>query len=340
MDGEKKRGLVIGLTGPTGAGKGAVGRLLEQRGCRVIDCDRLARVIVEPGRPALAELAEAFGADILRADGTLDRALLAQRGFATPESNALLCSLTHPRVAELVREESAEILAQGLHAVVDAPLLFESKLDAECDCRVAVLAPAEVRLRRIIERDGITEEAARRRMSAQQPDGFYASRAEYVIVNDGTVEKLARTAAPVLDRLFADCAAHERTHEMRLAPEPFAMMKSGEKTIELRLFDEKRRGIREGDAIVFTETVTGERLRAAVTGLHRFGSFAELYGALPLTKCGYTEENAAQASPSDMELYYSAEEQKKYGVVGIELSGVEPLGGGSKSGSEAKGGAR
>ena len=109
-------------------------------------------------------------------------------------------------------------------------------------------------------------------------------------------------------------------HEMKLKPSPFEKIKSGEKTIELRLLDEKRRKIKEGDVIVFTNTLSGEKLSAAVTKLHRFDSFEELYQTLPLLKCGYTAEDVDTADPSDMEQYYSAEEQKNYGVVGIELS--------------------
>lgn len=108
-------------------------------------------------------------------------------------------------------------------------------------------------------------------------------------------------------------------HNMKLHASPFNMIKSGQKTIELRLYDEKRRQICEGDVIIFTNTATGEKRAAEVKKLHRFDSFEELYRSLPLLQCGYTAEDIHAAHPSDMELYYSADEQKKYGVVGIEL---------------------
>ena len=92
------------------------------------------------------------------------------------------------------------------------------------------------------------------------------------------------------------------------------------KTIELRLFDEKRQKIKVGDNIIFTETVTGEKLSVKVEKLYRFNNFDKLYKSLPLLKCGYTEKNVNEAKPSDMEEYYSIEEQRKYGVVGIEIS--------------------
>lgn len=109
------------------------------------------------------------------------------------------------------------------------------------------------------------------------------------------------------------------THRMKLHAAPFAMIKSGQKTIELRLYDEKRQAVRPGDTIVFTNTATGETLTKTVAKLHCYPNFEALYKALPLLRCGYTEADIATAHPDDMKLYYSAEEQAKYGVVGIEL---------------------
>lgn len=126
--------------------------------------------------------------------------------------------------------------------------------------------------------------------------------------------ELRKTPYP-LEQIFMK----QTTHKMKLHHSPFQMIKSGEKTIELRLLDEKRQQIKEGDNIVFTDTVTGETLTKTVKKLHRFQSFGELYEALPLLQCGYTEADIATAHPSDMEQYYSVEEQAKYGVVGIEL---------------------
>ena len=108
-------------------------------------------------------------------------------------------------------------------------------------------------------------------------------------------------------------------HHMKLHASPFENIKSGEKTIELRLYDEKRQQIQAGDQIVFTNNATGETLETRVVKLHLFDNFEELYNALPLLRCGYTAEDIDSAHPSDMEQYYSLKEQKKYGVVGIEL---------------------
>ena len=109
-------------------------------------------------------------------------------------------------------------------------------------------------------------------------------------------------------------------HHMNLHPQPFEMIAEGKKTIELRLLDEKRKQIAVGDSLVFTNTENGEKLRCVVNKLHCFANFAELYAALPLDKCGYLPEELSAARPEDMELYYSPEKQRQYGVVGIEIT--------------------
>ena len=110
------------------------------------------------------------------------------------------------------------------------------------------------------------------------------------------------------------------THSMQLQPSPFEMIRAGTKTIELRLFDDKRRKIQIGDTIIFTDTESGEKLKVKVLEQFVFASFEELYNALPLLECGYTKNNIDTASPDDMEAYYTKEMQQKYGVVGIKIS--------------------
>lgn len=109
------------------------------------------------------------------------------------------------------------------------------------------------------------------------------------------------------------------THKMKLKTHPFEMIKSGQKTIELRLLDEKRRLIKVGDTIEFSNRESGETVTKTVKKLHYFDSFEELYKSLPLLKCGYTDADVKTAKYTDMEEYYSKEEQDRYGVVGIEL---------------------
>ena len=109
-------------------------------------------------------------------------------------------------------------------------------------------------------------------------------------------------------------------HTMHLRPQPFSMLRSGEKTIELRLNDEKRQQIAVGDEIEFCCPESGHPpCTVHVKALHRFPNFTDLYAALPLLKCGYTRQTLASASPEDMNVYYSPQEQAQYGVVGIEV---------------------
>ena len=110
------------------------------------------------------------------------------------------------------------------------------------------------------------------------------------------------------------------THIMRLNPAPFEMIACGDKTIELRLNDEKRRKIKIGDEITFVNTENSlKTIKVEVIGIYRFKSFKELYANLPLLECGYTKEDVMTAEPEDMLAYYSEEQQKKYGVLGIEI---------------------
>lgn len=112
-----------------------------------------------------------------------------------------------------------------------------------------------------------------------------------------------------------------KNHNMKLNPAPFKMIKAGQKTIELRLYDEKRREIEAGDTITFVNTESpDDTLVVNVEGLHIFATFDELYKRLPLLQCGYTNEDVHTASPDDMDIYYSKEKQNQFGVVGIEIS--------------------
>ncbi len=117
----------------------------------------------------------------------------------------------------------------------------------------------------------------------------------------------------------------ETVHEMRLNSIPFELIKSGRKTIEMRLYDEKRKKIKINDTVIFTNVDTGEKLSVEVIKLHKFDNFKEMYITLPLMRCGYTEKNVSQAKASDMESYYPIEKQNKYGVLGIEIKVNNPL---------------
>lgn len=186
---------VIGLTGPTGAGKSTVAAVWREAGLPVIDADRLARQVTAPGSLCLAQLAEAFSPAILRPDGTLDRAALAARAFASPEETARLNAITHPAIVARIRQALEEAADAGHPAaVIDAPLLFEAGVDALCSRIVAVLAPRELRLARVMARDGLSRAAAEQRMAAQPPDSFYVRPDVTVLHNDAEEEALRAQA--------------------------------------------------------------------------------------------------------------------------------------------------
>lgn len=175
--------IKLGLTGPTGAGKTTVARLLEQNGIPLVDADAIARTVTEKGSPVLSALADTFGKDILFPDGSLDRRALAAVAFSSKENTEKLNAVTHPAILARIRRALAD--ATGDAVILDAPLLFETGLDALCDHTVAVVADEAVRLARITARDGISEEAAKKRMAVQPDTAFYAARADILLYNNG-----------------------------------------------------------------------------------------------------------------------------------------------------------
>lgn len=193
---------VVGLTGPTGAGKSTVAEFFAGRGLKIIDADKAARDITAPGCYALAELGMAFGSDIIKADGTLDRKLLASRAFSDEKKHKLLNDITHPFITMSIRRAVKALSDAGEKiAVIDAPLLFESGIDIICDKTVAVVADADIRLGRIIIRDELESSAAVQRMSVQNSADYYKNLADIIIENDGSLSELEELANQVVDEI-------------------------------------------------------------------------------------------------------------------------------------------
>ena len=176
--------LTIGLTGKTGAGKSTVADLLKEKGCYIIDGDVIARQITEKGSEVLPILQKEFGEDILDENGELIRKKLAERAFSSKESTALLNSITHPVIKErsLIEIKNAENLGYKT-AIIDAAALLDSDCKDLCEKIIVVTAPEDIRLERILSRDGITKQQALTRIKAQKDDEYYFSHADIIIRN-------------------------------------------------------------------------------------------------------------------------------------------------------------
>jgi len=195
--------LRVGLTGGIGSGKSEVARRLAELGALVVDADVVAREVVEPGTPGFARVVEAFGPEVLAADGSLDRAALAARVFSDPERLAVLNRIVHP----LVAARTADLVADAREDTVvvnDVPLLVENGLEGAYDVVVVVDAPEDVRLQRLVAR-GIDAADARARMRAQVSRDERLVVADYVIDNAGPLTALD----PQLDRLWRELVAVE-----------------------------------------------------------------------------------------------------------------------------------
>jgi len=197
---------MVGLTGGIGSGKSTVARMLADRGAVVVDADLIAREIVE--RPeVLAALAERFGPEILAADGTLDRAALAERAFVTDELRKELEAITHPPIGEEFLRRVAAAPADGI-VVHDVPLLVESTRGYQYGGVIVVVAPKEVRLRRLEER-GVPRADAERRMALQATDEERAAVATWILDNSGAVEDLERQ----IEAIWPDLVARAKPEE-------------------------------------------------------------------------------------------------------------------------------
>lgn len=176
---------IIGLTGQTGAGKSTIAKLLKSDGYFHLDADLFAREIINESDYIKAQLASKFGEDIILPDGTVNRKILASRAFASPENTEALNQITHPAVIKaterLINTIKNDPYYKGF--LIDAAVLFESGIDKLCDFTVAVLAPAQYRMKRIMDRDNITEAQAVQRMKAQKPVQYYTSHADRIIHN-------------------------------------------------------------------------------------------------------------------------------------------------------------
>ena len=193
--------FVIGITGPSGAGKGALSNILSSLGMCIIDADLVYREIITPPSDCLIELTAKFGEEMLNGDGTLDRRTLAKLVFGEENRERLLLlnETTHKYVVQRIRETIEVYRSQGMKAcVIDAPLLIEAGLCIDCDFTISVLADKSVRQERISKRDHITLDEAAARIGSQKDDSFYISHTDCVIHNNRDIDEMRAKAIKLL----------------------------------------------------------------------------------------------------------------------------------------------
>ena len=174
-------------------------KVFEEKGFAVFNSDLAVKNIYESGSVCLSAVAAQFGRDIIFSDGSLNRALLAQRAFSSKENTQTLNAIVHPFVTaallKQIKSEKPSVL------VCDAPQLFESNIDAICDCIVCVVADKEVRIQRICERDKISRQEALVRMNAQYDEAFFRSHSDFTLENNGELHSLIRKAEKLIEEI-------------------------------------------------------------------------------------------------------------------------------------------
>ena len=193
----------MGLTGGIASGKSVVAARLAEHGAVVVDADRIAREVVEPGTPALQRIADEFGSGVIAADGSLDRAALGAIVFADEAKRGILNSITHPAILELSQRRFAEAGEADPDAVVvyDVPLLSEVRGKAEFDLVVVVSAPEEVRIERMVSLRGMSRAEAENRIRSQVPEADRRALADILIESGGTLDETLAQADAVWQQL-------------------------------------------------------------------------------------------------------------------------------------------
>lgn len=190
--------LIVGLTGMSGAGKSTVCRVFAENGFYAVDCDLSAREVVKPGSPALAELRERFSRDVILPDGSLDRRATSELIFHDQEKRTLFNKIIYPYITYNITEK---IKRGGGFVLLDAPTLFEARLEFLCGKIVSVVADTDVCAARITARDNIPEELARARLASQHGAEFYRVRSDFCLENNGTEAELFAKAAQTAEQL-------------------------------------------------------------------------------------------------------------------------------------------
>ncbi len=195
--------LIVGLTGPTGAGKSTVSKIFEQHGFVIINADQVARDILSIGSTPLKQISIVFGENCINADGTANRKVIAERAFSSKENTKLLNEITHPAIFLKTLEMCRKYIDSGKTKIVfDAPVLFESNSDIMCDVIITVTADKEIRKKRLAVRDNIDVKDVEKRMSAQHDDEYYISRSDFVIDGGKSIHEVEKQAVNIIFSSF------------------------------------------------------------------------------------------------------------------------------------------
>lgn len=193
--------MIIGLTGSIATGKSTVAKMIEEMNIPVIDADKIAREVVEPGEKAYEQIVEYFGKDILFPDGTINRKKLGLIVFQDEEKRNVLNRIVHPVIRERMDQQKEEYLAKGYETVVlDIPLLFEGNRQDEFDKVLLVAVSEDTQLKRLLERDKMGKEDALNRIRSQMPIKDKIPLADAVIYNDGTIEETKAQLVTILKK--------------------------------------------------------------------------------------------------------------------------------------------
>jgi len=182
--------MILGITGCPGSGKSVLAKAVASRGWVLVDADIVGRDVVEQDKEMLDELARIFGADILGPEGKLDRRLLARRAFSTPEETRKLNGVVHPALMGKIAGIIGKLRSEGRNAVVDCALIYEWNIERLFDRVVCVRADEKLRKRRLMERDGRSEEEIERMFSAQLPESVKVRKADIVFSNNLDIESI------------------------------------------------------------------------------------------------------------------------------------------------------
>lgn len=195
---------LVGLTGGIASGKSTVAAILRRLGATIINADALSREVVQPEQEAWKEIIKTFGPDILQEDKTLDRRKLRKIVFDNPEARKKLEAIIHPRVRALAERRISELAAAGSSVIVyEVPLLFEAQIHLWLRPVILVACDLETQKKRLLERDHLTELEAQQHLDAQMSLEEKRKLADYLIENDGTLEKLEQDVRAVLEKIQA-----------------------------------------------------------------------------------------------------------------------------------------